>query len=445
MVGREQELSILKNALEGALGGKSSVVFITGAPGIGKTRLVDEFRALAASRGADIHSGATAADAAHPFLVITRALDALVDEALFHQESYTSFAKVFAVNHSGLLVAESSAVSETLDSDIFAGMLSAVQDFVKDSFETSEGQSAGLGRLEYGDLKILTEHGQQVFLTAVFSGAEHTDMGAELKHTLRAIEEEHGPALERWSGILEEIGPVAEKVQSLADARFLVRRDLEGVKLENERYRISTRVLELLSGAAADRSLVLLLEDLHWADESSLFVLDHLARNLADEGILLLCTARPGESPALDEAFSGMVEEGLVTTIELERLSGDSVRELIGSACAPNSFPEEFVSNLAEHCRGNPFFLLEILRHMVEDQSIIMDGGSYNLVREDITVPDSVEEVVHHRLNRLEPDALALVEFLSCAGKEFEADVTGSLRSVRDSAAALEALLDASI
>ncbi|MFO7619408.1 MAG: AAA family ATPase, partial [Thermoplasmata archaeon] len=278
LIGRDAELGILKQHLTDAISGKGSTILISGEPGIGKTALVEEFRKHAEAEGVRILSGAALSGSAHPFQVFSRALEGVTDKPLFEEQEYTSFTEIFAVNRAGLLLGKASSEEGGLDADIFAGMLSAVQDFVRDSFG-QEGKKAGLGRLEYGDMKILIEHGQHLFLTAVFSGNEHPDMRNTVTRTLKRIEESHGQLIEKWTGKMSEIEPIQDEITKLADARFLVRKDMEGVKLENERVRIADRVLETLLNIAEERAVALVLEDLHWADESSLFILDYLARN----------------------------------------------------------------------------------------------------------------------------------------------------------------------
>ncbi|MFO7618256.1 MAG: ATP-binding protein [Thermoplasmata archaeon] len=311
LIGRDAELATLNRHLADAMAGKGSTLLISGEPGIGKTTLVEEFRKCAEAEGARTLSGAALSDSAHPFQVFSKALEGVTDKPLFEEQEYTSFTEIFAVNGAGLLLAKASSKEGGLDADIFAGMLSAVQDFVRDSFG-QEGKKAGLGRLEYGDMKILIEHSQHLFLTAVFSGTEHPDMKNTVKQALKKIEERHGQLIEGWTGKMSEIAPVQNEITKLAGAKFLVRRDLEGIKLENERLRIADRALEALVRLSGDKVLLLLLEDFHWADESSLFVLQYLARNISKSRILLLGTSRPGESDALQKAIESMKGEEIL-------------------------------------------------------------------------------------------------------------------------------------
>ena len=209
LIGREKELKILTEALDSAISGEGSTMLVSGEAGIGKSRLIEEFLTFAKTKDIKVLSGGAVSDVARPFSIFTEALGEEVEGSLFEEQEHKSFIKVFAVNSAGLLVADaSSGTEDELDADIFAGMLSAVQDFVRDSFDRTGTQKAGLGRLEYGNLKVMIEHTESFFLTAVFQGAEHADMKRVLKRTIDEIEETHGETLASWSGAMSDVLPV---------------------------------------------------------------------------------------------------------------------------------------------------------------------------------------------------------------------------------------------
>ncbi|MCK4757240.1 MAG: tetratricopeptide repeat protein, partial [Thermoplasmata archaeon] len=444
LVGRDNELGMLKKALTDASSEKGSTIFVSGEPGIGKTRLVEEFRKHAESAGVRILSGAAMSGSTHPFQIFSKALEGISFEPLFEESEYTSFAEIFAVNSAGLLLGKASSEEGGLDADIFAGMLSAVQDFVRDSFGQG-GEKAGLGRLEYGDMKILIEHGHYMFLTAVFSGAEHPDMKNTLKQTLQKVEESHGQLIEKWTGNLSDIKPVQDEIEKLSGARFLVRKDLEGVKLENERLKIADRVLETLARLSGEKPLVMFLEDLHWADESSLFVLNYLARNIRKARVLLLGTLRQRESDVLQKAIENMKNEEIMNEMALENLDFKNTVSFIDRTYSPNDFSGTLAERLYEQSKGNPLFVTEMLKGMLADGNIVKADGRYSLVSESYNVPTTVEEVINGRLEFLDPDSMAMVEYASCIGQKFDVSLAASSRLTKDPDASLEKLLASGI
>ncbi|MFO7619407.1 MAG: tetratricopeptide repeat protein, partial [Thermoplasmata archaeon] len=215
----------------------------------------------------------------------------------------------------------------------------------------------------------------------------------------------------------------------------------EGIKLENERLRIADRALEALVRLSGDKVLLLLLEDFHWADESSLFGLQYLARNISKSRILLLGTSSPWESDALQKAIESMKGEEILDEINLVKLDVYCTKSLIDLTFAPNDFPDTLAERLYEQSKGNPLFVTEMLKGMLQDGSIAKKSEKYTLVSESYTVPATVEEVVNRRLDALDPDSMAMVEYVSCIGQKFDSSLAASNRMIKDADASLEKLL----
>ncbi|MFO7618594.1 MAG: tetratricopeptide repeat protein [Thermoplasmata archaeon] len=223
-----------------------------------------------------------------------------------------------------------------------------------------------------------------------------------------------------------------------------MRKDLEGVKLENERVKIADRVLETLLNIAEERAVALVLEDLHWADESSLFILDYLARNAPSGKLVVVCSARTEDGP-WKIAIERIVAEGAIRILELRKLEANNMSRLVSQLYNNNQFPDSFIHNLASKCAGNPFFMIELLRQMEREGNIVNREGRHWLINEDFIIPNSVETVVQRRLDTLEPDALALAEYASCIGKEFGVEMAMTLATLKDSKYAYASLLESGI
>ena len=148
-----------------------------------------------------------------------------------------------------------------------------------------------------------------------------------------------------------------------------------------------------------------MLEDLHWADRGTLHLLRHVARAPHEAPLLILGTFRDAEvRPAhpLAELLADLRRDRLVERIALEGLGERDVGALI-AAHAGHTAPPALVGTVHEHTDGNPFFVEEVLRHLIETGIVVERGGRWTsaLTPDEIGVPEGVQEVLARRLARL--------------------------------------------
>ena len=146
---------------------------------------------------------------------------------------------------------------------------------------------------------------------------------------------------------------------------------------------------------AARRPLVLVIEDLHWADKALLAFVDYVGLNLTDGPLLLASTARP-EILSQHQAFAA--SEGRVTRIWLDRLSGDETRSLVASLPEMDGREPATVDLVARRAEGNPFFAEELAR-------LIADDTGRDPAKALSALPQSVQAVVAARIDALSPEA----------------------------------------
>src|SRR5262249_33498151 len=148
----------------------------------------------------------------------------------------------------------------------------------------------------------------------------------------------------------------------------------------------------LVAGATRERPLLLVLDDLHWADGPTLLLLRHLARAPLGPAVVL-GTYRSGEAPGpLADALAELRREDRFDRIALEGLATDDVDALV-TAWLGNDAPEALTDAVCSETDGNPFFVEELLRHYAEDAT-----GARRL---QPIVPEGVSEVLGRRLARL--------------------------------------------
>jgi tetratricopeptide (TPR) repeat protein len=178
---------------------------------------------------------------------------------------------------------------------------------------------------------------------------------------------------------------------------------------EARRYRLFEGVTRLLALAARERPLVLILDDLHWADASTSLLLGHLLSDAAPIRLLVIGTARAAEKPRADElveVVSRMRRQPSFERIELEGLTAEEARTLVGRDAT-----SQFVRRLTEETEGNPFFIEETLRSLPE-----LDERALSRIK----VPDGVKELISRRLQQLSETANRVLSVAAVIGRQFD-------------------------
>ena len=200
-------------------------------------------------------------------------------------------------------------------------------------------------------------------------------------------------------------------------------------------------VLRLLRALAPRAGCVLVLEDLHWADQETLALLEYLADNLAAERVLCLATLRDegGEAAALASALAA---RGSAAVLPLGRLDpvamADMTRACLDAADLPDAL-HEFVAGRAE---GIPFLVEEVLAGLVGDGALTEQGGRWHAVNLSAPgVPATFADAVRRRLDGLSPESRQVIGAAAVLGRRFEWTLLGQVTGLAD-AAVVAALRD---
>ena len=188
------------------------------------------------------------------------------------------------------------------------------------------------------------------------------------------------------------------------------------------KLRLFEAIVSLLALPARDRTLLLVIEDVHWADASTRELLDYLARRLTDLPSQIVVTYRTDElhrrHPFLP-TLQGWRRSGVAEVLELEPLSEDGIGEMLAAILGPDAVERELHELMLERTEGNPFVLEEMLREVVESS-----GSGDGLDPEAVgrtRLPDSVRHAILLRLERLTDDQAALLETAAILGRSFDA------------------------
>jgi predicted ATPase/class 3 adenylate cyclase len=319
-VGRHEELSQLKGALESALSGSLSLAFIAGEPGIGKTRLAEEFAVYCGLRGAQVLQG---------------------------------------------------RCYEGEESLPFRPFVEALRQYARTK----------------PDAEVRQQMGQ----------------GAAIMATL-------------ISEIRERFPDVEESPR------------LEG---EADRLRLFDSVSEFLLRASVAQPLVLFLDDLHWGDKPTLLMLQHVARHASSSRVLVLSTYRDVDldrAHLLSDTLTELRRLPAFQRLALRGLPPECVEELLSSmdpAEEGEAARHLLAAALYRETEGNPFFIREVLAHLVETGKLVREGGRWvGRVQSvsELGIPEGVREVIGRRLSRLSEGCNRLLTHASTMTRGFTWD-----------------------
>ncbi|MFY9577976.1 MAG: BTAD domain-containing putative transcriptional regulator [Gaiellaceae bacterium] len=175
-----------------------------------------------------------------------------------------------------------------------------------------------------------------------------------------------------------------------------------------------------LEAVAAKRPLVLVVEDLHWADAALLAFLDHLVEWGADVPLLIVATARPEIYERAPEWAGGKRN---TTTLSLSPLQDADTACLVSALLANAALPAAIEAILFERAGGNPLYAEEFVR-MLDDRGLLSRGDEDGL---EIPVPEGIQGVIAARLDTLPPDGKALMHDASVVGKVFWAGALAAM------------------
>jgi predicted Ser/Thr protein kinase len=192
---------------------------------------------------------------------------------------------------------------------------------------------------------------------------------------------------------------------------------------ESEQRRLFECVFRFFSAVCAGKSLLLVLEDIHWADSGTLSLLQFLARRCREHPVMLLGTYREVE---LDDALPfhqtllDLNRKNLGTRLKLERLDQNKTRDMLGVIFA-EEIKSDFLAGIFQETEGNPFFIEEVCKALIESGQVYFDGEIWQRPPDmaDIEIPQSIKVAVQSRVIKLSESAQDILLNAAVIGREF--------------------------
>jgi len=395
-VGREAELQQLQSAFDAATSGQGSLAMVVGEPGIGKTSLCEQLATYATIRGGKTLVGHCYEEGSLslPYLPFVEAMRSYV------------------------LMREPDKLRQDLGTG--AGDIARIVSEVRDRITDLTPGGSGWGSpspLRKGLLKVTAPAPSPRPFRTERAGVRETPGHQQTPE----------PRSRPHPGPLPILG------------------EGERGDPEEERYRLYQAVTGFLRNAAAVRPLVIVLEDLHDADRGTLDLLLHLSRNLAGSRLLLVGTYRDIEvdrSHPLSATLAELRRTSGFRRVLLRGLTADEVQRML-SGLSGQDVRWELAEAVHRQTEGNPLFVQEVLRYLVEEGLITREGGHWRASGDTplaVSIPEGLRDVIGKRLSRLSPDCNRLLAIAAVIGRDFRLDTLQAVAGVAEESllAALE-------
>ncbi|MEM4308745.1 MAG: tetratricopeptide repeat protein [Thermoplasmata archaeon] len=220
-------------------------------------------------------------------------------------------------------------------------------------------------------------------------------------------------------------------------------RGIESVDLTRERGRILESLSKKIMDIETRQPMILIIDDLQWADTASLSLFIYLARNLTGRRILLLA-AYPDEAmkteknPVFVNTVMQLRSEKLANVVELKPLTYEAILKLLEIEFGTWKIPEEIAKMIYQRTEGIPLFVTEFVRSIVEENIYDPTKRELRISPEELQMPSTVQSIIKGRLSILSENARKLLTYASICGRVFQYDVLEAITEMNT-----ETMLDA--
>jgi diguanylate cyclase (GGDEF)-like protein/putative nucleotidyltransferase with HDIG domain len=206
-----------------------------------------------------------------------------------------------------------------------------------------------------------------------------------------------------------------------------------------DKYELLDEIVEYFRLATMRRPLVVVLDDMQWGDRASWDALEHAMAQLQDARLMLCLTIRSEDAERIAASQRRISRSERYHEIRLPRLRPSDVATWVANVLHPSDLGEELPALLYQYSEGNPLFVVQILRELVEEGVVWYGakGWEWNGVVQ-VQMPTAVEDLLARRLGRLSPAASKLLTVAAVVGREFDLQVVEKATDLEE-----DALLDA--
>jgi class 3 adenylate cyclase/tetratricopeptide (TPR) repeat protein len=233
------------------------------------------------------------------------------------------------------------------------------------------------------------------------------------------------------NGIEGLVGRKLEGVAYVAALFSLGYSDPDGVSPENWKEQLYQAVKQILIALCGVKPVVICLEDLHWADPSSLELIRFLFSDFSYP-LVFLCIYRPRLTLLSDHQSSVLANS--YQEIRLQDLLPDEAQDMVKALLNADRIPAELKQFVREKAEGNPFYIEEVINSLIEADTLVRDGDGW-ILQEPLSrsnIPPTIQGVISGRIDRLDSPMKRILQEAAVIGREFYYDILNKISVFRD-------------
>ena len=207
--------------------------------------------------------------------------------------------------------------------------------------------------------------------------------------------------------------------------------EIDGISPELWKSRLHSGVQSILSALTRRGPTVICLEDLHWADSSSIELLRFILKDFQLPAVFL-CAYRPPFSLFISHQLTGLGK--VYNEIKLQDLSTSEAQAMVESLLKTEVIPSDLRKFIQSKVEGNPFYLEEAINSLIESETLIRDKDSWKLTKQisGAVIPSTVQGIITARLDRLERETKRILQEASVIGRAFLYEILTRITDLKD-------------
>jgi tRNA A-37 threonylcarbamoyl transferase component Bud32/tetratricopeptide (TPR) repeat protein len=206
----------------------------------------------------------------------------------------------------------------------------------------------------------------------------------------------------------------------------------------NSQDRLKRELVSLFEDLSKERTLLLFIDDVHWADASTVDFLAYVGTRINTLRAVIFTTFRPSELKLSNHAFSQLKlhlqSRGLCRSIELHFLAPADVREYLDRVFPGHTFPADFAAAIHAKTEGNPLFMADVVRYLHDSGSIQSSNGVWNILQSTSEIegklPESIKAMIERKLDQVDSIGRRILEVGSIQGAEFDSALVADVLQI---------------